>query len=192
MTEALGELMVKRFFELGAKKHMDELWPLPELKDGESSFNRVMLNLGSGKNPIPGFHNLDRPEWQAPFLDFKDESVDAVHMHHFLEHLSPEDVLRQITEISRVLKPKGVCFITVPHAGSMLAFQAVDHRTFWTEEAMQDLFYSRGYDAQYGLDWKLDIGFMMIMAREYRNLQLFVQLVKAGPKGRIKTTWKRK
>lgn len=187
--ELQGE-MLHEFYQLGTKKELDLLWPGPQQPP---DVPRQVLNLGSGKNPIPGAVNLDIPDWRAPWLtQFKEESVTSVHMHHFLEHLSAEDVYRTITEVSRVLVPRGVIFITVPHAGSQLAFQAVDHRTFWTEESMQDLFYSRGYDAQYGLDWKLDIAFMTIMAREFRNLQLLVQLVKADENGRrIKSSWTR-
>jgi hypothetical protein len=185
----LEDMMIRQFFALGAKREMDELWPGPEIPSGRY---RQVLNLGSGKNPISGATNLDRPGWEAPILPPEDGTVSAVHMHHFLEHLDPHTVLLQMSEVARVLMPRGVVYITVPHAGSQLAFQAYDHRTFWTEESMQDFFYSAGYDAQFGGELPLDIAFMMIMGREFRNLQLFVQLVKADEYGRrIKSRWKR-
>lgn len=174
------------FFELGYKK------PMPKLLIPPFSHTIERFNLGSGKNPIKGVRNLDRPGWEAPVIPCEDGRACEVHMHHFLEHLSPEGVLEQLQEVSRVLCPEGIAYITVPHAAGPLAYQALDHRTFWTEEMAQDLFYSNGYDAMYGLDLQLDISFMMIAALEARNLQLFIQLVKAKEDGeRFPSLWRR-
>lgn len=153
------------------------------------------LNLGSGRYPLAGDDviNLDLPEWRAPFLDFGDGSVAAVHMYHFLEHLDPDTALQQLAEIQRVLRPTGVCYIAVPHAMCPLAYQAPDHKSFWTEEGLQDTFYSAGYDTTFGgKPWEMDISFMMVAGVKWVNMCVLAQLVKASSDGtRYPSPWRR-
>lgn len=180
------QMKIEDFFLLGAKKRLDVLVPQP---DGS------VLNLGCGKAKIDGAFNLDWPTWEAPFLSQNpDETVAAIHMHHFLEHLDAHDGLTMLTECARVLVPAGVVYITLPHAAAMLAFSALDHRTFWTEETMQHLLYpseNNSYDMKFGRKIDLDIAFMQIIGREHRNLQLFVQLRKADDTEFV-SSWRRK
>lgn len=139
-----------------------------------------ILNLGSGNSPIEGADNLDLPEWRAPFLlGYGDETVAQIHMYHFLEHLSADDVLVMFRECQRVLKPGGTINLVVPHAMCPLAYQAPDHRTFWTEEGLQDTFYSAGYDTSFGgTPWKMDITWMMVVGVKWSNLCVCAQIVK--------------
>jgi ribosome modulation factor len=151
-----------------------------------------ILNLGSGRAPIDGAINLDRPEWEAPFLfDIKDESVSVVHAYHFIEHLSPSDAHEMLREIERVLMPGSVANIAVPHAMCPLAFQAPDHRSYWTEEGWQDTFYSTGYDSGYGHKWDLDITWMMVASTRWQNLCVLLQLAKRVRGLRYPTPWSR-
>lgn len=124
-------------------------------------------------------HNLDRPGWEAPILgDYSRESCAEIHMYHFLEHLSPDDAITMLKECERVLQPKGLVYITVPHAMVPLAYQAPDHKSYWTEEGFQDTFYSAGYDSGYGHMWDLNISWMMVAGVKWSNLCVHVQLIK--------------
>jgi SAM-dependent methyltransferase len=153
--------------------------------------------------------NLDMPEWEAPHLlsyaeradetgrdmeheeVIQNESCSAVHAYHFLEHLDPGTCLSMFREIERVLVPGGVLYIAVPHAMSSLGYQALDHRTFWTEEGLQDLFYSAGYDAAFGHEWDMDITWMLVAAREFRNLCVLAQVAKRVDGKPYDTPWRR-
>jgi ubiquinone/menaquinone biosynthesis C-methylase UbiE len=47
-------------------------------------------------------------------LNFKDNSFDAVHCSHVIEHLAPEDAHKLLSEMNRVLKVGGVFCIRTP------------------------------------------------------------------------------
>jgi SAM-dependent methyltransferase len=139
----------------------------------------TVLNLGSGNAPIEGATNLDRPDWNAPYLlEYQSGTVESVHMHHFLEHLDADDARQMLIECERVLKPGGVIYLTVPHAMSAIGYQAPDHRTYWTEEGLQDTFYSAGYDSAYGHKWMMDIVWMMVGGVRFHNLCVMAQIAK--------------
>jgi SAM-dependent methyltransferase len=149
------------------------------------------LNLGSGRAPMNGAINHDRPNWEAPFLDYHDNSIAIIHMHHFLEHLDPDTAIQMLRECDRVLKPFGCVFLTVPHAMCPLAYQAPDHKSFWTEEGLQDTFYSAGYDSAYGYKWQMDISWMMVAGVKWSNLCILAQLYKTHSGEVIDTPWRR-
>lgn len=136
------------------------------------------INLGCGRTEVPDADNLDLPEWEAPELPYPDGSVAAVHMYHFLEHLSSEDALRMLIECEQALMPGGVVYIAVPHASHELAYQALDHRTFYTEETFQDLFNNKLYDPAFGHRWRLKISYLAVAGVAVRNLCVLCQLVK--------------
>lgn len=163
----------EQMFANGLKRETGELFH-PPLRRSD-----IMLNLGAGNNHIHGTISLGMPEWEAPYLsDYADESVAAVHAHHFLEHLSFEDAMRMLTEIDRVLVPFGVANITVPHGQTSLGIGALDHRTFWTEMVWQRLFYGENYDGRYGINWDLNICYMVVAGINFHELCVLVQLIK--------------
>lgn len=47
-------------------------------------------------------------------LDFPDKSFDAVHAAQLIEHFSPTDAARFVSEAARVLSEGGVVFLTTP------------------------------------------------------------------------------
>lgn len=84
----------------------------------------LKLNLGSGRNPLPGFLNVDKfgaPDLRCDLERFPwpwpDNSVEEIVLNHVLEHLgeSTEIYLGVIKEIYRVCKPDAVVRIAVPH-----------------------------------------------------------------------------
>jgi len=96
---------------------------------------KVVVNIGCGKTRIPNSIGLDSVKIEGyvdkvhdlnkvPF-PFKSNSVDEIHMYHVLEHIY--DPLKKLEELHRILKPKGIINIRVPHFSSMGAFTDITH-----------------------------------------------------------------
>lgn len=96
---------------------------------------KIILNLGCGKTRIPGSIGVDMLRIESyvdlvcdlnmlPF-PFKDESIDEIHMYHVLEHL--QDPLGKMEELYRILKPRGMIYMRVPHFSSLGAFSDITH-----------------------------------------------------------------
>lgn len=47
-------------------------------------------------------------------LGFPDESFDAVHAAQLIEHFSPADASRFLSEVSRIIQPGGLVYLTTP------------------------------------------------------------------------------
>lgn len=153
------------------------------------------LNLGAGESPVPGEDalglmadppreifstmNLDRPTWEAPFLDgVLNGSIAAVHAYHFFEHLNNVVFRQMLAEIDRVLMPGGLVYCCVPYARADIAFQDTDHKLFFTEESWRTLLQNRYYDATYGEEFNWTIAFNMIAGIAGRNLAILTVLRK--------------
>lgn len=97
--------------------------------------NNLILNLGCGKTRIPdsvgvdianidGFVDVIHDLNKIPY-PFKNGSIDEIYCYHVLEHLS--DPIRVMEEIFRLLKPRGILYMKVPHFSSMGAFTDLTH-----------------------------------------------------------------
>lgn len=84
----------------------------------------LKLNLGCGKNPLPGHVNVDKfgqPDLLHDLETFpwpwKNDNVEEIKMIHALEHLgeSTEVFLKIIKELYRVCMPNATIHIVVPH-----------------------------------------------------------------------------
>jgi len=83
----------------------------------------IQLNVGSGRNPKPGWLNIDLDRGADLVMDvreglpFEDHSCDRIYSEHFLEHLIyPEESVPFLAECRRVLKADGQIEIGVPDA----------------------------------------------------------------------------
>lgn len=96
------------------------------------------LNLGCGATYVPGMINGDGNRFRKMdlWLDlrnplpFKDQTVAFIWLSHTLEHLFPDDAIRLLGEIRRVLKDDGVARIAVPcfeHALKIARGEVEDH-----------------------------------------------------------------
>lgn len=81
----------------------------------------LYLHLGCGESPVEGMINVDgNVRRRAVWLDlrnrlpFPDESAKVVYCCHVLEHLYPEDALRLLGEVRRVLRADGIARIATP------------------------------------------------------------------------------
>jgi len=140
----------------------------------------VILNLGAGNSHVFGTIALDLPQWNAEHepIPYKKESVDGIYAFHFLEHLRGEHVIEVLRECERVLKPGGVMTIVVPHRLGAMAFQDIDHKSYFTEETWKTLFDNPHYNKNREYEWKFQVNFNLICGLNERNLALFTQLIR--------------
>ncbi len=104
--------------------------------------------LGSGPNIKEGYINCDAKPF--PGVDkvfyvgkdkfpFEDNSIDEISAENFCEHLSWSDTedyfMNMMDECFRILKPKGLLFIAVPHFPNDVAFMHPEHRRFFVKNS---------------------------------------------------------
>lgn len=102
-----------------------------------------VLHIGPGKKVLPGavtidildlpgvqiVHDLDVLPWP-----FEDNTFDVIFAHSVFEHL--DDQVAIMSEMWRILKPKGRMVITVPHFRCTDAFTDSTHKHFFTTRSM--------------------------------------------------------
>lgn len=101
-----------------------------------SDRNPITIDLGCGNDKKEGSYGIDFKKVRGAdiFCDIgkglplKNNSVDKIYTRHFLEHV-PEP-LSVIEETYRVLKPKGIFEVIVPH-WSWYGSHTFMHRTFF-------------------------------------------------------------
>ena len=99
----------------------------------------VVLELGCGERKrLPDSIGIDALDYPAADIvgdvfdalaRFPDGSADAVHSHHFVEHIS--DLDRLLAEMTRVLKSGGLLEIVVPHFSNPYFYSDPTHRQFF-------------------------------------------------------------
>ncbi len=106
---------------------------------GLNDRSSVILELGCGsrkqvKDAI-GIDQFDHAcvdivgDMMTVLSRFPDQSVDAVHSFHFLEHV--EDLKGLLKEIVRILKKGGDLEVVVPHFSSPYFYSDATHRSFF-------------------------------------------------------------
>ncbi|MBU1228273.1 MAG: methyltransferase domain-containing protein, partial [Actinobacteria bacterium] len=92
----------------------------------------VLLNVGCGDEPLPGFVNLDLGRDADLALDVRrglpcaDNTVDAIHSEHFIEHLTQAELMSFLRECRRVLVPGGVMRVSTPDLAEMVRCYLAD------------------------------------------------------------------
>jgi predicted SAM-dependent methyltransferase len=102
----------------------------------------IKLDIGCGKSKQPGFIGVDSIAFEGvdkvmdvrkvPW-DYADNSVDEIHTSHFVEHLTREEWVPFFNEAYRVLKPKGILRVIVPHFSHACAHGDPTHKSFCSE-----------------------------------------------------------
>ena len=72
----------------------------------------VDCHLDDTSSDRPFLFRLVESEW----LPFEEESFDVVVSHHVIEHVTDQNL--HLSEIKRVLKPGGICYLACPNKGS--------------------------------------------------------------------------
>ena len=100
----------------------------------------MKLNLGCGKNFIPGFIHIDLDEYShidhrsdVSDLSFISEnSADLIYSSHTLEYFDRLEVIKVLQEWYRVLKPMGILRVAVPDFNAIIKvyqkYGDIDHQ----------------------------------------------------------------
>jgi SAM-dependent methyltransferase len=97
------------------------------------------LNLGCGKNIRKGWTNLDVKKRKGVDIvhdlnkfpyPFNDETFDMILAEHVLEHV--DNFPKTMSEIYRILKPRGKLVVYVPYYTSPNAWSHPEHRRAFT------------------------------------------------------------
>lgn len=161
---------IETLFEQGSDRDIPYFKPM--------DWTYPLLNLGAGNKNVAGTIPLDWPAWNAETdpIPHSDESVGGIVAYHFLEHLrDPRPVLR---EASRVLVFGAPMNIVVPHYMGAMAFQDLDHKSFWTCDTFRVLLDNPYYDKDNNTEFRFRIGANLVMGINERNLMLVTQLIK--------------
>jgi len=113
--------------------------PGEPMLNSEESPTGTVLDIGCGKNKVPGAIGVDCIA--LPGVDvvhdlntfpypFDTNSIDEIHINHVLEHVP--DVMVTMEELYRVAKPGATIHIRVPHFTGVLAWRDPTHRRSFT------------------------------------------------------------
>ncbi len=114
------------------------------------------LNIGCGKNYKKNWVNLDYNKKYGPDVvhnldnfpyPFRDGQFDYIYCSHILEHV--EDLFKTLKEMERILKPKGILHIRVPHFSNGNGYNDLSHRRFFgwfTVDQVLDGYYNQKFD----------------------------------------------
>lgn len=137
------------------------------------------LNLGSGKEKLDGFVNIDinllvRPDTVADIrrLPFKDNQFKIVTFFHTIEHMPEHDHIRIFSEIYRVLEPNGVVYISYPEfveCAKRYISNEAGNRDFWKmtifgRQRDRHDFHCTLMDTRFFLPFLLENGFKQVRA----------------------------
>lgn len=131
------------------------------------------LDLGCGIRKKEGFTGIDITDYTSRykpdeficgmipdiFAMFKDESIEEVYCHDFMEHLPIGVVIIAMNEIYRILKQGRVFEMFVPHTGGRGAFCDPTHQSFWNDLSFRyyDMTYARWLSESYGIKCDFEI-----------------------------------
>ena len=98
----------------------------------------MKLNLGCGKNELPGYDNRDIKAGQPCYpLPFADGTVEEIRASHVLDHLTFRQAIEALRDWFRVLQPGGVIRVAVPDVRKCLAADDGKH-LFYLMGGQQD------------------------------------------------------
>lgn len=101
----------------------------------------MKLDLGGGKNEVPGYLNVDKYGEYADVvadleygLPFADRSIEVINASHFFEHIN--NFVELMNECWRVLKDDGFLMVAVPAFPCEGAVASPAHVRFFTQKTL--------------------------------------------------------
>ena len=101
------------------------------------------LNLGCCQNIKEGYVNLDIVKREGvdvihdlnkiPY-PFETSSVDLIYCSHIIEHLDI-DTVTFMKEVHRIIKPRGIVIIRVPHFSNRRALEGIGHKRVYASDS---------------------------------------------------------
>lgn len=136
------------------------------------------LNVGCGRNHLPGWINLDSADLKGIDVRFnlercrqeriplEDNSIDEFLLSHVIEHI--HDSLAVMEELYRLAKPGAKCTIRVPHGASDDAWEDPTHVRAYFPNSFAFFGQPAYWRADYGYrgDWRTDKIQLVVHRRE--------------------------
>ena len=102
----------------------------------------MKLDIGSGERKPRGYITLDKDPSLKPDIvadievriPYNDNTFEEVRIKYVLEHIRPENKVKVMAELHRVLRFDGLLYIWVPIAGTVESFQDPSHLSFYNEK----------------------------------------------------------
>lgn len=124
---------------LGAEVHATDLFPY--FFDEYTHYSKRLRQRGSGAE-----YHIEQQD--ARELRYPDSFFDRAYAISVLEHIEDSGDSKAMQEIARVLKPGGLCCITVPVAHQYRE-SSIDHEIYYKKPADdKPVFYERHYDQE--------------------------------------------
>ena len=144
----------------------------------------LSLNLGCGRNPLPGWVNVDiaatpgvdvvadLDACRATPLPFADNSVSQMRMEHVLEHI--RDTLALMQELHRIAEPGGRLVIRSPYGSSDDADEDPTHRQHFFMNSFAYFSQPMYWRADYGYrgDWDAEEITLMLKKQDNESLEI--------------------
>ena len=144
----------------------------------------LSLNLGCGRNPLPGWVNVDiaatpgvdvvadLDACRATPLPFADNSVSQMRMEHVLEHI--RDTLALMQELHRIAEPGGRLVIRSPYGSSDDADEDPTHRQHFFMNSFAYFSQPMYWRADYGYrgDWDAEEITLMLKKQDNEGLEI--------------------
>jgi ubiquinone/menaquinone biosynthesis C-methylase UbiE len=146
------------------------------------SHTPLRLNVGCGRNIVPGWVNIDlvpNPGVDISFdlercgevqLPFEDNSVAEISLSHLIEHI--ENTLPLMQELYRVAAPNCLCIIRVPHGSSDDAWTDPTHLRPYFPGSFGYFCQPHYWRADYGYrgDWQPEEVLLMVKKETARGM----------------------
>lgn len=135
-----------------------------EISDKARNFSTTTFNL-----------EIIRPE---QISELNANSFDCVTLWHVLEHFHDPD--RYISDIIRLLKPRGVCLVALPNSGSSdakyyrqmwAAFDVPRHLWHFDPVTFNDFARTSGFKVETQLILPFDVFYISVLSEKYRGSQ---------------------
>ncbi len=156
--------------------------------------NPLRLNVGCGRNIVPGWVNIDLAPNQGVDLTFdlercgevqlpiEDNSVVEICLSHVIEHI--ENILPLMQELYRVAAPGCLCTIRVPHGSSDDAWTDPTHLRPYFPGSFGYFSQPHYWRANYGYrgDWQTDQVLLMVKKETAKSMtgEQLIHAVKHG------------
>lgn len=121
----------------------------------------MLIDIGGGTKPLPGFVNLDPVHGDPGFRrraqdvpwPVRQWEVEEIHASHVMEHIpAGADRIAVMNEAWRVLRPGGRFRIIVPLFPTWAAIADPTHVSYWVKQSFDYFDGSWGADADYGIE----------------------------------------
>lgn len=101
----------------------------------------IKINVGCGPYKKDGYINIDKNGvWNPEIildvrqgLPYEDNSVDEITAHHFIEHLTKDEIISFLADCYKKLKPSGVLDLVFPLGITW----DLDHKSFLGEDSLK-------------------------------------------------------